>query len=102
MRISQTRIAGYSLTLHDGKSGRYDAVLKQGRKVIGVWRDFRPSPLHAIDSRDTWGAIWSFVTLREGDTDREYFDDYTETMIAFRDGDAEHVGHLARERFGDD
>jgi hypothetical protein len=35
-----------------------------------------------------------------GDTDREYFDTYTDEMLAFRDGDAEHVGFAATVRFG--
>lgn len=102
-RVGQTRIDGYSLTLYERMSafrGSYDAILKKGRKVIGIWHDFSPSPLHAIDSRDSWDAIWSFVTLRDGDTDSEYFDSYTAEMLAFRDGDAEHIGCAASARFG--
>lgn len=102
-RVGQTRIAGYSLTLYERMSAfraSYDAILKRGRKVIGIWHDFAPSPMHAIDSRESWYAIWSFVTLRQGDTDSEYFDNYTAEMLAFRDGDAEHVGFEAMIRYG--
>ena len=102
-RVGQTRLEGYSLTLYERASAfraRYDAILKRGRKVIGIWRDFKPGMYHAVDSRESWEAIWSFVTLRQGDTDREYFDTYTDEMLAFRDNDAEHVGFAATVRFG--
>jgi hypothetical protein len=45
--------------------------------------DFCPSPLHADDSDATLRALLGFLTLRPGDTDREYFDGYTPAQRAF-------------------
>ena len=45
--------------------------------------DFRGSPLHADDSDDALRALLGFLTLRPGDTDREYFDGYTPAQRAF-------------------
>jgi hypothetical protein len=45
--------------------------------------DFRPSPMHADDSDETLRGLLGFLTLRPGDTDREYFDDYTPAQLAF-------------------
>lgn len=104
-RTAQTRIAGYNLTMYERASAwrvSYDLVLKKGSSLVGIWHDFRPGMLHAIDSPAAWAAAWSFVTLRPGDTDPEYFDDYTSDMLAFMDGDAEMVGYAAYERFEGD
>ena len=47
-------------------------------EVIFEGRDFGPSPLHAIDSRETALAVMGFLCLKKGDTDAEYFSEYTE------------------------
>lgn len=39
--------------------------------------DFRPSPLFDIDSLDSIASLLGFLTLGKGDTDNEYFKDYT-------------------------
>ena len=52
-------------------------------KVIFEGRDFGPSPLHAIDSRETALAVMGFLCLRKGDTDKEYFEGYTEKQRAW-------------------
>lgn len=39
--------------------------------------DFRPSPLHPIDSLDTIVALLDFITLRAGDVDPDYFNKHT-------------------------
>jgi len=51
--------------------------------------DFGPSPMHADDSDATLRALLGFLTLRPGDTDREYFADYTPAQMAFAQNDAE-------------
>lgn len=53
--------------------------------------DASPSPMHAIDSDDATRGILGFLTLRPGDTDREYFDGYTEAQHAFASAHAESV-----------
>lgn len=50
--------------------------------------DFRPSPVHADDSDDTLRGLLGFLTLRPGDTDAEYFADYTPAQLAFATSDA--------------
>lgn len=45
--------------------------------------DFHCSPLHAIDSRETAMALMGFLTLRPGDTDAEYFENYTPRQMVF-------------------
>lgn len=45
--------------------------------VIFEGDDFCCSPLHAIDSNETFGSILGFLSLRPGDTDDSYFEDYS-------------------------
>ena len=59
--------------------------------------DFAGSPLHADDSDQTLRALLGFLTLRLGDTDREYFSEYTPEQIAFRDGPAEYLSLWAQD-----
>ena len=49
--------------------------------------DFGPSPMHADDSDATLRALLGFLTLRPGDTDREYFAHYTPRQRAFAESD---------------
>lgn len=49
--------------------------------------DFKPSPLRADDSDAALRALLTFLTLRPGDTDPEYFADYTERQQAFCQSD---------------
>src|SRR5439155_26090849 len=65
--LGQSERIGYALRQHDH---RKTVVIFEGR-------DFRPSPLHAWDSDETVAAIMGFLTLRLGDTDRDYFVGYT-------------------------
>lgn len=87
----QTRI-GYELRQHE--HGR-TAVLFTGE-------DFAGSPLHADDSDSTVAALLGFLTLRPGDTDREYFDDYTPEQRAYCDAHAETLNGEVYARFGKD
>ena len=61
-------------------------------KVIFSGDDFYPSPMISDpEGPRSASALMSFLTLREGDTDPEYFDPYTPTQTDFRDNDAEGV-----------
>jgi len=53
--------------------------------------DFAGSPMHGDDSDETVRSLLGFLTLRPGDTDREYFDAYTPRQMAFAEGDAEEL-----------
>jgi len=57
--------------------------------------DFRASPMHAIDSDATVRCLLGFLTLRPGDTDDEYFADYTDKQRAFCQTDAEALSRYA-------
>jgi hypothetical protein len=61
---------------------------------IFLAEDFHCSPMHAIDSDETVKSLMSFLTLRPGDTDREYFKDYTPAQRAYC---SEHAESLAAE-----
>ncbi len=51
--------------------------------VIFEGEDFAGSPMNADDSDDTLRALLGFLTLKPGDTDSEYFADYTPEQRAF-------------------
>jgi hypothetical protein len=53
--------------------------------------DFAGSPMHADDSMETVRGLLSFLSLRPGDTDSEYFADYTERQRAWCDDRAEYL-----------
>ena len=57
-----------------------------GRRLF-VGSDYRPSPLHALDSEESIAGLLGFLSLREGDTDSEYFNGYDERQLAWRDSD---------------
>ena len=59
--------------------------------------DFGCSPMHGIDSEDAVRGILGFLTLRPGDTDAEWFEDYSPDQMAFAEGDAESLSMWALE-----
>lgn len=65
--------------------------------VLFQGEDFGCSPLHAIDSDDALRGILGFLTLRPGDTEREYFADYTEAQMDFATEHGEWLGFLYSE-----
>lgn len=52
-------------------------------ELIFKGSDFCCSPQFAIDSDSCVGALLGFLSLRPGDTDAEYFKDYTERQMTF-------------------
>lgn len=83
---------GYRLTM--AEPGARSIVLFTGE-------DFGNSPLHAIDSDETVAALMSFLTLRPGDTDREYFRDYTPAQLNYCSEHAEALALEVLARFGE-
>lgn len=55
------------------------------------------SPMHAIDSDETLRSCLTFICLRPGDTDPDYFDNYTDRQKAFCDEDAETLSIYSHE-----
>jgi len=70
------------------------------RIVLFEGEDFRSSPLHAVDSDETVEAILGFLTLRPGDTDSEYFVNYTDVQREFCSAHAEYLNVASLDRFG--
>ncbi len=52
-------------------------------ELIFEGRDYRPSPLIESNSRESACQLLTFLTLQPGDTDKEYFDKYTEKQMAW-------------------
>lgn len=99
-----------SSTQHD--AGALGYVLSAHGTVIFAAADFRPSPLHAIDSDRTVEALAEFLALQPGDTDSEYFANYTQRqrlwvaedgptrlyeLIADLPGDTEYNAQMAAD-----
>lgn len=63
-------------------------------------KDFGPSLMHSTDGKETVKALMSFLCLRKGDTDAEYFDRYTLAQLAFSALHAEALDCAVRDRFG--
>lgn len=59
--------------------------------------DYGCSPCHAVDSDDAVAALLCFLSLRPGDTDREYFDDYTPSQLAFAREYGQELSFVATE-----
>lgn len=67
-------------------------------EVLFAGDDFRPSPMHADDADATLRALCGFLFLRPGDTDAEYFADYTARQRAFAaSSDCERLAFLYSE-----
>lgn len=93
----------YSLTIWDthrrGKFGK--AILGYRFKRAGdkgplfEGEDFHCSPLHSVDGDETISELMGFLTLQPGDTDTEYFDDYTPKQLDFAASfDAEYLSGI--------
>lgn len=101
---------GPTFTLRMWDTGRTDRrgqsllayELRAAGHTLFRGEDFAGSPLHADDSDATVAALLGFLTLRPGDTDREYFADYTPEQLAFVEAHAEHLSFEAQKRFGDE
>jgi hypothetical protein len=57
--------------------------------------EYKPSPLHSIDGRDSVATLLGFLSLRPGDTDDEYFDGYTPEQLEFAEQHGEELGMYA-------
>lgn len=70
------------------------------KKLVFAGSDYGCSPMVAIDSNECLGALLSFLSLRKGDTDKEYFDDYTEEQLEFSEQYGEELSMWAMELEG--
>jgi hypothetical protein len=70
---------------------------KYDGKLIFEGRDFGPSPMHAIDGIETVISLLGFLSLQKGDTDVEYFADYTKEQMEFSENHGEELSLLRYE-----
>lgn len=81
---------------------RLESVDNGARAVVFEGEDFGCSPMHAVDADETCRGVMSFLTLRPGDTDSEYFDSYTPEQLEFAGEHAEALGCAVSDRFGEE
>jgi hypothetical protein len=81
---------------------RLDQNARNEWSTVFEGEDFACSPLHAIDSDATFRSLMTFLTLRPGDTDAEYFDGYTDAQRAFADTYAEALSAEVALSLGDE
>lgn len=75
--------------------------LRSKGETIFEGSNFYCSPMHAIDSDECVKGIMTFLTLRPGYTDREYFDNYTSEQLVFCSKHAEALSAEVYRRFGE-
>lgn len=93
----------FTLTMWEAVGGvRYRLTQREGhkRRVLFEGSDFECSPRHAIDSDEAVRVLMNFLTLRPGDTDWEYFENYTDSQREFCDQRAEDLAREVMCRFG--
>lgn len=71
-------------------------------KLLFSGEDFGCSPMHAIDSDEAVACLLSFLTLKPGDTDSEYFEKYTAEQLDYAKQHAESLWCTVTDRFGED
>lgn len=69
----------------------------EGETPLFVGADFTSPAGYAIDSDATLRSLMGFLTLRPGDTDSDYFAEYTEAQLAFCADDAEYMAEYGME-----
>jgi hypothetical protein len=102
--IRRVRFDGYELVLWD--TGRVDEYRKSvlGYRLIhpAGWvlfegEDYCCSPCFAIDSDSSVRSLLTFLTLRPGDTDPDYFDRYSVYQLAWAENEAEALQFWASD-----
>ena len=92
-RLDKRGCSFMSYELYCGFSGSVETLFEAD--------DFAGSPMHADDSDETVRALLSFLTLRPGDTDAEYFSGYTAEQLAWCQAHAYDLAIAVLERFGE-
>jgi hypothetical protein len=72
-----------------GKSVLACRFLHRGRLIL-AGANFHRSPLHAVDTDVTVASPLAFLSLKPGDTDPEYFEEYTAEQLAFARAEGEN------------
>lgn len=100
---------GYSFCLRLSEYTGDRLYLPQTRMSYKFWHrgqlifsgdDFGCSPLHAIDSIECVASMLHFLSLRPGDTDKEYFDSYSPAQLEWANQWGEELSLIANELEG--
>jgi hypothetical protein len=75
---------------------RYEFADENGN-IIFNGEDYGCSPMDAIDSDDSLRGLLGYISLRPGDTDAEYFDNYTPEQMEFAETYGEELSLYALE-----
>lgn len=75
---------------------------KTVRTVLFEGDEFSPGAGMCVDSDEAIEGLMGFLTLRPGDTDREYFDNYTPAQLEYCSQHAEALSCEVMRRFGRD
>lgn len=92
-------IIGYRLTMHTPHDPR-PHVVRSMATVLFEGEDFAGSPMHADDSDECMRSLMTFLTLRPGDTDAEFFTSDTQEQREYRVLHAEALNMEVCNRFG--
>ena len=82
-------------------ASRYEAKVLLNGKVLfeKLWGAF--SPLHAEDSKEAKAHVLSHLAMKPGDTDKEFFEDYTEDQLDFVNKYSDDIWFLSHKRYGE-
>jgi hypothetical protein len=100
---------GFRVDLYDtgrvDAHGRTDLAYRfwDGNELLFEGEDFANSPQHATDSDQTLGGLLFFLSIQPGDTDDEYFRNYTPRQMEWaRSRRAEELSLLSSRLEGDE
>src|SRR5262245_56204380 len=112
IRVWEAPEHGYRLELFDThRTGPYGKArlayaFRHHGAVVFEGDDYFPAPQDAIDSDASVGGLLSFLALRPGDADAEWFACYTDAQLEFAVSEGETLALLAAELeevpYGDD
>ena len=106
--------SGSSFRLCIGRTGTFDRrgiellcyelieISGDEETVLFTGDQFSPSPMFGLHDDRVVTALMGFLTLKPGDTDDDYFKDYTAKQLAFATEHGEAVYVDVVERFGED
>ena len=89
---------GYRLTMISDRLSA-GVVVGKRRTVVFEGEDCGVAPSNAIDSDSAIEGCMTFLTLRPGDTDADYFEGYTDVQKAFCDSHAETLSGEISARY---
>ena len=88
------RVLGYELEMQNAPRAKFIRLF---------WgEDYHCAPSYAPDSDGSVEGVMGFLTLKPGDTDSDYFKDYTPAQLAYCKAHAEALAGEVQARFCDE